>query len=225
MSRGDGAVVGQPGPAGSDEGGDWRRYGALELTPLLSAALEAFYENGFHGTTVRDIARRHGQTVPSIYYHHQNKEGVFVALLEKATSDLEWRVRTAADDGGDRPDRRLAYVVEAVVLHMTRRWKLAALEPEQRHLSDRVRKRYARRRRDIERLVSDIVADGVRCGVFTTPHPEETARAVLGMCQFVGRWFRPGGSLTPEDVAARYADLALATAGSSCPAPSRPATS
>jgi AcrR family transcriptional regulator len=192
---------------------DWRHYGPLELTPLLAAALEAFYENGFHGTTVRDIARRHGQTVPSLYYHHENKEGVFAALLEEGTGDVAWRVQAAAAEGGERPDLRFVNVIESIVLHMTHRWRLAALDQEMRHLTPDVRKRYALRRKEIENLLAGIVEDGVRAGVFTTDYPAETARAILGMCQSIARWYRPGGPLPPEKLADRYVDITLMTLG------------
>jgi AcrR family transcriptional regulator len=201
-----------PQPASAVAAG-WRHYEPLELTPLLAAALEAFYEHGFHGTTVRDIARRYGQTVPSIYYHHENKEGVFVALLEKGTSDVAARVRAAAAEGGDRPEARLANVVEAIVLHMTQRTRLAALDSEIRHLSPPVRKRYAARRKEVERVLAGIVEDGVRTREFTASYPGETARAILGMCQAIARWYRPGGALTPEELASQYVDIALMTAG------------
>lgn len=201
-----------PQPAGT-VAADWRHYEPLELTPLLSAALEAFYEHGFHGTTVRDIARRYGQTVPSIYYHHENKEGVLVALLEEGTGDVAARVRAAAAEGGDRREARFANVVEAIVLHMTQRSRLAALDSEIRHLSPPVRKRYAARRKEIEHILLQIVQDGVRHGEFSASHPAETARAILGMCQAIARWYRPGGGLTPEELAGQYVDIALRTVG------------
>src|SRR2546423_15075602 len=94
-------------------GTDWGRYEPLELTPLLEAALDAFYEHGFHGTTVRDIVRRVGQTVPSLYYHHDSKEGVFVALLELSTREVAHRVKAAAAEA-DRPEDQLANVAEAI---------------------------------------------------------------------------------------------------------------
>lgn len=201
-----------PQPA-SPVAADWRRYQPLGLTPLLAAALDAFYEHGFHGTTVRDIARRHGQTVPTIYYHHESKEGVFAALLETGTSDVAWRVRAAAAEGGDRPEDQFANVVRAIVLHMTQRARLAALDSEIRHLSPPVRRRYAARRKEIEQILAGIVENGAGRGVFATRHPAETARAVLGMCQAIARWYRPDGGLTPEDLADQYVDIALLTAG------------
>ncbi len=78
---------------------DWRTLEPMELTPILSASLDAFYETGFHGTSVREIARRVGVTVPALYYHHENKEGLLIALLELSTSDVLWRSDAADADG------------------------------------------------------------------------------------------------------------------------------
>jgi len=36
----------------------WREFPPLELHPMLLHAMEAFNEHGYHGTSVRDIARR-----------------------------------------------------------------------------------------------------------------------------------------------------------------------
>ncbi|GAA3164817.1 hypothetical protein GCM10020255_049710 [Rhodococcus baikonurensis] len=86
-----------------DATASWRRIEPLELTPILEAALEGFYDNGFHGTSVREIARRVGVTIPALYYHHQSKEGILLALLEVSTSDVLARAHTAYADGGDDP--------------------------------------------------------------------------------------------------------------------------
>jgi hypothetical protein len=58
-----------------------------------------------------------------------------------------------------------------------------------------------------------IVDDGVRDGVFTATEPVETARALLGMCQSIGRWYHSDGALSPPEVANRYVDIALLTVG------------
>ncbi|MEV5835908.1 TetR/AcrR family transcriptional regulator [Nocardia sp. NPDC052112] len=203
------------GPGSSDTvDAEWRHFETLELTPILEAALEVFYEHGFHGTTVRELARRVGLTVPALYYHYENKEGILVALLEMSTGDLSWRVRAAAEAAGASPEARLANVIEAIALHMTLRSRLAALDSETRHLSADNRKRYAMRRKEIENLMFEIVESGAYAGTFVAPEPVETARALLGMCQSIARWYHPGGALSPHEVAERYVDIALRTVGS-----------
>jgi AcrR family transcriptional regulator len=200
-------------PTEPHTGSDWRSFAPLELTPILAAALEVFDEHGFHGATVRDIARRVGQTVPSLYYHHENKEGIFTALVELATADVAWRVRAAADAAAGRPDLQFVNVIEAIVLHMTQRTRLAALDQELRHLSPGNRRRYAACRKEVENVLSGIIKTGTREGLFTPKHPPEASRALLGMCQAIGRWYHPGGHLSPEELADRYVDIALMTVG------------
>jgi hypothetical protein len=63
-------VVSSPADIATGDG-TWRETGPLELAPILQAALDALYENGFHGTPVRDIARRVGDTLPALYCHRQ----------------------------------------------------------------------------------------------------------------------------------------------------------
>lgn len=194
-------------------GADWRRCRPLELTPILTAAMDAFYDSGFHGTTVRDIARRVGLTVPALYYHHENKEALLVSLLETGVQDVLTRASAAADEAGDDVVRRLRYVVEAIVLHMTDRTRLAALDAEMRYLAPDNRKRYTAMRKQVEDLVTDIVRTGLATGAFDVDDPDETSRALLGMFQAIPRWYRPGGALGAHDVSARYVSIACRAAG------------
>jgi AcrR family transcriptional regulator len=49
---------------------------------LLDAAIEAFSENGFKGTSTRDIADRAGVHHPLITYHFKNKEQLWQAATD-----------------------------------------------------------------------------------------------------------------------------------------------
>ena len=50
---------------------------------LLDAAIQAFSENGFKGTSTRDIAERAGVHHPLITYHFKNKETLWRAATDK----------------------------------------------------------------------------------------------------------------------------------------------
>ncbi len=50
---------------------------------LLHAAIEAFSENGFKGTSTRDIAERAGVHHPLITYHFKNKEELWRAAADQ----------------------------------------------------------------------------------------------------------------------------------------------
>ena len=49
---------------------------------ILEVARELFTDNGYEGTSLREIADRLGFTKAALYYHFQSKEQLLLALLE-----------------------------------------------------------------------------------------------------------------------------------------------
>lgn len=192
---------------------DWRTYEPLRLPPILSASLDAFDEHGYHGTTVRDIARRVGVTVPALYYHYQNKQALLVELLLGSMNAVLGRARTAVAEVGDHPVDRFSALVECLVLYMAHRAPMAFLDTETRSLEPENRARYIAMRDELEALVQTSVRDAVDLGEFSTPYPVDAGRAVLTMAQAVANWYRSHGPLTPQQIADRYVQIALASVG------------
>jgi AcrR family transcriptional regulator len=186
----------------------------VELTPILSAARDLFYEVGFHGTTVRDIAGRVGVTVPALYYHHANKEAILTALLDGSISSVIQRCEQALVEAGDDPVDRFRNLIECLTLYMANHLKSAAMDAEIRALTPPSRKRYSAQRRRVELMLVGAIEQGVAAGVFEVTSPTDTGRALLGMIQAITVWFGPGrGRLTAPELAARYIDIAEHTIG------------
>jgi TetR/AcrR family transcriptional regulator len=57
---------------------------ARTIAAILQGAERRFLEHGFHGTTVEEIAAEADVSVGSIYVHFKSKEGLYLALLERA---------------------------------------------------------------------------------------------------------------------------------------------
>ncbi|MGC0366233.1 AcrR family transcriptional regulator [Rhodococcus sp. 27YEA15] len=192
---------------------DWRSFPPLPMSDILRHSLELFDANGYHGTTVRQIANHVGVTVPALYYHHASKEALLVELFEVSMRELNTRTEAAVKDAGDDPVARFSFLVEAIVLYMTHRARHAALDTEIRHVSPESRSRYAASRKRLEVLMREVVTGGIASGEFSVTDTGESVRALLGMCQSVPRWFHPDGPLTHSEVAQRYVDIALHTVG------------
>jgi AcrR family transcriptional regulator len=194
--------------------GAWRQADDEDLSPILATARDLFYEVGFHGTTVRDIARRLRVTVPALYYHHANKEAILSALLDRSINSVIERCEQALSEAGADPADRFRNLIECLALYMANHRKSAAMDAEIRALSPAARKLYSIQRRRVEQMVTDTIAQGVEAGVFDVTSPTDTGRALLGMIQAITLWFRPGGGqLTAPELAARYVDIAERTVG------------
>jgi AcrR family transcriptional regulator len=81
---------------------------------LLAAAIEAFSENGFKGTSTRDIAERAGVHHPLITYHFKNKDQLWRAAADKVFRDFRRSMLAALEANDDpTPKKRMAAMVRA----------------------------------------------------------------------------------------------------------------
>ena len=83
---------------------------------LLDAALEAFSENGFKGTSTRDIAERAGVHHPLITYHFKNKEELWRAAATRTFQQFNRTIYEAYEKTkNDCPRTRVAAAIRAYV--------------------------------------------------------------------------------------------------------------
>ena len=83
---------------------------------LLDAALEAFSENGFKGTSTRDIAERAGVHHPLITYHFKNKDELWRAAADRVFSEFNAALAAAAQaQAGECPKARMSALIRAYV--------------------------------------------------------------------------------------------------------------
>jgi AcrR family transcriptional regulator len=83
---------------------------------LLDAAIEAFSENGFKGTSTRDIAERAGVHHPLITYHFKNKDQLWRAAADKVFRDFRRSLAASLEDHRqESPKKRMASLIRAYV--------------------------------------------------------------------------------------------------------------
>lgn len=180
---------------------------------LLEAAVTAFAEKGFHGTTTRDIAGAAGMSPAAVYVHHRSKEELLFLISREghqAALDVVRTARATTDD----PVAQLAAVARAFAEfhahhHTVARilnYELAALSPEHRVTIDELRT-------GIDQELRTLVRDGVTAGVFDAPDPALAATALASMGVDIARWYREDGEWSATQIGDYYADLALRLVG------------
>jgi len=191
---------------------------ARELLPgaakLVESATRHFAERGYHGTSVRDIASDAQMTVAGLYHHFSSKQGLLRWIMVEALEDVLHRTRAALAAADPDPRSRLrALVVAWLRFHTERQAEALIGSSELRSLEPANREVVVGLRDEQEALFRVVVEDGCAAGVFSTPYPKDTARAIVTMGWAVSSWFRPSGALSPEELGERYAQLALRLAG------------
>ncbi|HEX7374467.1 MAG TPA: helix-turn-helix domain-containing protein, partial [Steroidobacteraceae bacterium] len=75
---------------------------------LLHAARSVFVSQGFHATSMDDIADSAGVSKPVLYQHFSSKLGLYQALLDESAAEMVRRVEqaiAASDDNAIRVEK------------------------------------------------------------------------------------------------------------------------
>lgn len=197
-----------------DGTGSWRHYGATGLPKTLAAALGAFAERGYDGTSIREIASRAELSVPGLYHHYPSKQALLVSLTTAVLHELLDRSRRALAEAGPTPSERFDALVESLLrYHMFRRDQAFVASTEIRSMEPENRTAFVALRDEQQRMLDAVVEDGVKTGEFRTEFPRDASRAVTTMCVAVATWYRPDGGLSPDDIVDRYLAIARSAVG------------
>ncbi|MET1075659.1 MAG: TetR/AcrR family transcriptional regulator [Umezawaea sp.] len=187
-------------------------------TRVRDAAIELFAERGFHGTGIRDLAERAGLSSATLYHYMGTKEDLLVSIM---TTSLE-RLLTAGERltaDGDPLARITALVELHVLTHAVRRLETRVVDDEMRSLSPDHRAAVVALRDRYEHLWQDAIDTGCATGAFHVRAPRVARLALLEMCGGIARWYTPDGPIPLEQLALRYAEMALGVLGAAGPPP------
>lgn len=183
-------------------------------------ALGLFLEHGYAGTPLRLIAQAANVTTPALYWHFKSKDDLCFSIVAREYQEFGDLVRGAVAQGP--PEEQLRQYVEAFVsLQLFRRTGAMKLGFDQlvASLPTAQRARLAQIQRPLFEQLRDILSSGESVGVFSVLDATVTALAIISMANYVFTWYRPTGSLSVEEIAEAYADLALRLARGHTPLP------
>src|SRR6266700_734276 len=186
---------------------------AYKRERILEEAVKLFYEHGFTGTTLDDIAAELGVTKPFIYTHFRGKVELLAALC-KPTIELSLRAVTeAAAQQGTTTERLRHAITDFTKVVLQRQPNIAIYFREEKNLSPQALAEINVLRRHFDHVLSDLLIEGVAAGEFEIQDHSLAALALGGMISWAYTLYRPSGRLTLEETAARMADLGLRMAG------------
>ncbi|MET3960131.1 AcrR family transcriptional regulator [Marmoricola sp. OAE513] len=178
---------------------------------LLAIAAGLFAERGFKNTTVRDIADAAGILSGSLYHHFDSKESMVDELLDTFQTEL-WKQYDAIEASDRTPKEKLVAVVqasfEAIGEH---RNEVAIFQSDALYLATFDRFDYLiERNRKFRTLWTGLLEAGVASGELRADLDVALVYRFLRDTVWVAvRWYRPGGTLTPADVADQYLTILL----------------
>ncbi|CAM3589470.1 TetR/AcrR family transcriptional regulator [Smaragdicoccus niigatensis] len=176
------------GPAGSTSDAIYR------------AAEDLFFERGYGGTSLRDIADTVDLTVGSLYNHIASKEALLFAIMKSAMDGVLTAVDEAVEGIND-PVRRLEALMKTTIRYYGENIRRSVIgNTELRSLPADYRVQIQALRDAYEDRLTAVLRECAATGL-DIPDVRMAAYACIAISAHVSTWYREGGDLSLDEVA------------------------
>jgi TetR/AcrR family transcriptional regulator len=173
---------------------------------LLREAAAAFNRQGFHATSLDDIARNLGVTKAALYHYFPNKNALLQACFDKAMavafSSLESARRIGAT-GRDKLRLTLSGYLEQLIDELN----CCVVLIEENALAPKERAKLVQDRDRFEHALRDLVREGIDDGSIVPCDPKLAIFAILGALNWVPKWFRESGPWSARQLTEAFTEL------------------
>lgn len=178
---------------------------------LLTLAGKMFAEQGLRTTTVRDIADSAGILSGSLYHHFDSKESMIDEIIRGFLDPLFASYREIVDSGLPSRETFTKLVIASFETIERDHYAVAIYQDEAKRLVTQERFSYIKERNtEFRELWFGVLERGVADGTFRSDlNTRMVYRFMRDTVWVAVRWYRPGGSLSAEQVAEQYLHIVL----------------
>ena len=180
---------------------------AQKRESVIQAAAVSFARNGYHGTTMDQIAEMLDVSKPTLYKYYKNKSELLHACDEKATKRFLELARECVDLDGTALDKIKHYQYRSVEF-LTDEFGRALALMEETGLDPEGRLHWREARDEITEMFRDIVREGIKNKeINPRVDPKLTMLALFGAFNFIAKWFKPDGGYTAHEICDQYFEV------------------
>jgi AcrR family transcriptional regulator len=174
---------------------------------ILQTAADLFRERGYRATTLDHIAARLGMSKASLYKSFHAKEEM-LAVISRRTIETFTRELTLVLRSNLTPEDKLRRVVrDHVRFVIANRSFLTVFFSEEANLPARLARALAQQKDRYDKGIESLVVDGVKQGVFRDVPPRLVVFGLLGMLNWVYKWYNPRGRWGAEEISSAFLSL------------------
>jgi len=174
---------------------------------VLRAAAIVFSDKGYRASTIQDIGQALGITSAALYYYFESKQEILSEIIMRPLVQLiDMADEVARSSRSDK--EKLAEVIRRhIAMMLSKRELFTILLRERVELSTKDAKRLADLEERYYQKVRAIVTGAVDKKEAREVNSRVAALALIGMINWVLRWYRPDGPLTEEEIASNMSDI------------------
>jgi AcrR family transcriptional regulator len=182
------------------------RKSTLRRQAILQNALQIFDRQGFANTSLDDIAKETGIKREAIYYYFNNRAEILLHIIRPASESMVEGLRKIVESKASFRDKLYRGFenhlerFDRKSLEMTAALRDVYLEDARqiRHEMDKIWRSY-------EMMWTRLIEEGQTSGEFAKcGQPKMVAFGILGMCNWLARWYDPKKSTSVDELIETY---------------------
>jgi len=177
---------------------------------ICNTALSLFSKNGFHLTTLKDIAEVLDMTHPALYYYYTSKNDLLFDTIKIALTrlldDLESQLQTC--DENNHADRLYKIAYTQIMHQLKDKGTMPLVDSvlfgplsQQKLFSDDGRNILQNLQRKLVNLYTAEIKAGIKADQFNISDPIPVAFSILGAVSYVVYWYREDKPDNEEEIA------------------------
>jgi AcrR family transcriptional regulator len=180
---------------------------AAVLDEIVRAAAAAFGEVGYRTATLDAVAERAGLSKVTLYRYVSSKEELLSLVVERTIATFRAGLRQLVEQ--HRPaDETLRRIIRYQVTLLTEHLPfLTVFFAEESTLPLPLAAAARRAKREYDRTIERVVREGIQAGRLRALPPTLVVFGILGMCNWLHKWYRPQGPLSPGQIADVFVDV------------------
>jgi TetR/AcrR family transcriptional regulator, cholesterol catabolism regulator len=180
-----------------------------KLREICRVAARVFYEKGYDGASMQDIAEAVGLTKAGLYHHVSSKDMLLYEIMNYGMDILEEAVLAKVKDIQDPREKLRQTILGHIDLVVRARdMEITVILHENRSIKGNLRKQInTRKRAYIDYLEGLIARVQEQSGMPPRLSPHIAAFAVLGMINWLYQWYHLEGPVKEEEISTAYVDF------------------
>jgi TetR/AcrR family transcriptional regulator, cholesterol catabolism regulator len=180
-----------------------------KLQEIERVSARLFAHNGYHRTTMRDIARVLQMNQASLYHYFPGKEDILFKLMNDAMDDaMAVLEKICAEERP--PDEKLRAVLQFYTRHYAGdQERLILLVNEAGALPEEKRRILVEKERRYVRLFKGLFQELADRNRMKAVPPSIATFAFFGMVHYTIKWYQKDGPMAPNGLAQSFAEILL----------------
>src|SRR5271168_13750 len=178
------------------------------LSKILVHATAVFYEKGYEGASMRDLARSSGMSLSGLYYYFESKEKLLYLIQKHTFSTIVERLRERLDDASNPEQRIRTFILNHLEYFLANQKAMTVLSHEDDALTGEFGAEIAAIKREYYRICLGLMDEFKR-----EKRLEFNSRAAVlslfGIVNWIYTWYNPRTDAKAEDLAREMGDIFL----------------